>query len=199
MPRGMVCRQAGPPTVSHGDERAVLRGREDHLDFGGLVRFESAVAPCEGEARRRLPHLHLTHDENAFAVLAFDGFEQPPTHAGLKPYEAAALAGLAKCGPTLPPAVDLVREDLERHVRRNGHGNADTRLVAFRPFSRSGAHDSPRRARFRPRGAAEPALPPAGARRALCASSPCRSPLAGRELSAYALKDASCWCQCSST
>src|SRR5688500_8160737 len=97
MARRVISWQLAPPPMRHRHERALRARDEHHFHFSGLISRKRTVAPAECDARWRLPHVHLTHFEDAFALVGIDRFEDPAPDARLQPNESTAASGLTEC------------------------------------------------------------------------------------------------------
>ena len=132
----MAGRQGVPAAVGDADAGAVAGGLEAHADPCGLIGREVREPPRQGQAARRLPHLDLSHDEDASGRLVGD-VEQAAAHSGLE--DERALVGREEpvLRATAPPRVELAGEHSEGELRldldvdRDGHRVAATH---DRPF-----------------------------------------------------------------
>jgi len=125
----MIVAKGRPAPMDDADQRAVGGRGETHFDCGVFPGFKGGVAPGKGQPIGRVPGADAAHFEYPRAAIRIDGFEQPPAHMGLQPYEAAAPPGVAEFDAATPPAIDVSGEYIESDRGRNGDRDAHARGV----------------------------------------------------------------------
>src|SRR5215472_573290 len=125
----MIRAQAREAAMDDGDQRATRARREPDLHLGTLAGREVRSAPLEDQAGGRLPAGDGPGLKDPGRSAGLERLVEASAEAGLEMDEATVLAGDSILESAAPPLIDLLGEDPEGHLGRDGDEDRRARLV----------------------------------------------------------------------